>query len=229
MTSDQIMDELELRFCELTDWTSFLSDRHRALLEDQTKRVELSRLSLIEGYWRIRQTTPLILEAISATNALGDVEAARFWSEHLVEELGHDRMMYADLCAHFDGAAQVEEALARYPISPPSMALVGYFHWAVRNGRPDFLAVLRLFLEMYIPRIASLVSTQGARLGTPLTTLQHHTGADGDHASTCRDYIDARFGTHDLPVLLWTIRFVTRCLIDAQLWATRLLLASDGE
>jgi hypothetical protein len=88
----------------------------------------------------------------------------------------------------------------------------------------DTLAILRLFLETYVQRIAPLLAAQAATMSAPLTTLHLHAEADEGHSVVCREYIAARFRLTDLDHMRWTVNFIAQCLRDAQVWIVRSLL-----
>ncbi len=224
MLSHLIIEEMNLSFNRLTHWVSLLPEPARQYLWTDSANLELSRLSLVEGYWRIRETTPLILAAIATANRAGDLSVSQFWGSHLQEELGHDQMMYVDLCAHFQSPSAAAAALSRHPASPASAALLGYFHWQVRYGKSDLLAILRWFLEVYVQQVGGLIAAQGDRLGVAFTTLDSHREADSIHAVACRHFLDERLESADMSLVIWTIKFIADRLIDAQLWIVDRLL-----
>jgi hypothetical protein len=96
----------------------------------------ITRLSYVEGYWRIRQTIPLVLAAIRSFDSSGDQDSARFWIQHLNEESGHDSIMFRDLVALEGTELAARQLLQKNPISAPSVALIAYFERMVNFENP---------------------------------------------------------------------------------------------
>ena len=225
MISDAVRQRLDADFAEVTAWESQLAPELREVLAEESQSEELARLCYVEGYWRICETTPLLLSAIDAFNRQGELALMTFWSEHLLEEMGHDQLMYEDLCRLYGGSNEADAILKAHPISPASAALVGYFHWQVKHHNPHLLMMLRLFMETFMVEMHDTARTIKMRLGPEATrTLDLHREADVDHVTPCLSYLDEHFSPAALPTLLWTLDFITTCLIESQLWvATHML------
>jgi hypothetical protein len=225
MISDAVRQRLNADFAEVAAWESQLAPEIREALSQDAQSQALTRLCYVEGYWRICETTPLLLSAIDAFNRQGELALMTFWSEHLLEEMGHDQLMYEDLCRLYGGPNEADAVLKAHPISPASAALVGYFHWQVKGHNPHLLMMLRLFMETFMVEMHDTARTIKMRLGPEATrTLDLHREADVDHVTPCLSYLDAHFSPAALPTLLWTLDFITTCLIESQLWvATQML------
>jgi hypothetical protein len=212
----------------VSSWSERLSDEQRSRMTSAAVRTELSRRFYLEGYWRIRETTPLILAAVETFNLRGDLDSAQFWSRHLCEEMGHDAIMHADLQRSYRSREALERALEVLAISPPSAALVGYFHWQVRHGNPHLLIVLRYFFEFFMTHDQTAGAGFERSLGRRATrTLALHRSVDRRHLKQCSGYIDRNFKEDDLAEMAWSIHFVATCLESAQMWVASKLLAAS--
>ncbi|MCP5058195.1 MAG: hypothetical protein GY937_15935 [bacterium] len=212
-------------FQEILRWDEQIPPAQHALLLAEPAAREWARQSLIESYWRMCETTRLILAAVQALDTRGDIESARFWSAHIDEELGHDRVFYKDVCAQYGSVEAGEAALAKFPPSPATAALLGYFRWQVERGNPHLLMVLRFFLESFLVVELDEMERFERSLGNiGLETLRTHREHDLDHVKPCGPYLDAHFEPSDIPTIVWSSDFITTCLIESQTWvATRVL------
>jgi hypothetical protein len=189
----------------------------------QNKR--MMQLSYIEGYWRIRQTTPLILQAIRSLTLHDQHKAANFWIEHLSEEASHDNVMLDDLYKILGGKAAAEATLKSHPMTPPSAALIGYFDWQTRHGNPHLLIAFRDFLENFLVGMTNDQVSSINSLATDLQTLDMHRELDTDHVTECRAYTEQHFQQEDTGQLVWTTHFIGHCLRDSQIWAAKMAQA----
>ena len=207
----------------MDDWMAGLPDERRRLLATPALAEELTRLCFVDGYLRIRRTLPLILHAIERLDALGRRAEAGFWIDHLGEEAFHDEVMRDDLARMYGGSEAAAAVLRETAITPPSVALLGYFEWQVTLGNPGLLIALRLFLEWYVggmddgraDHLHALVEG-GSRI------LSTHRELDQDHVRPCAAYVDTYCGGC-LREVEWSIDFVGRCLRDAQLYLAETL------
>lgn len=211
----------------MTRWVGALPPAALARLRRPEARRELARRSYVDAYWRVREATPLILAAVAALTERGEREAAGFWSRHLGEELGHDLIQYRDLTAVYGGPKRADAALAALPISPPSAAIVGYFHWQVRHGNPHLLMVYRYFLELFMVEMPAHAAFFRRELGRRATrTVTVHRSLDRGHVKACGAYLDRHFRRDDLDALRWSADFIGARLVESQLWIASRLLAA---
>ena len=210
----------------MTDWFDYLTPAEQTQLIEGELHGAIARASYVEGYRRITHTTPMILEAIKAFNERGDSEDVNFWSEHLVEEMGHDHVMYDDLCEIFGDTNSADRALEICPLSPPSAAMLSYFDWQVRRGNPHILMALRLFLEAFLSSMGEASDNIHQIIGPDGTkTLALHQELDEDHVGPCIGYLESRVDAADADAMHWSMNFIKDSLIDAQLWISRRVLA----
>lgn len=218
---------LRRAFARVSRWGEALPPAAQARLARPAARRELARRSYVDAYWRVREATPLILAAVGALNARGESEAATFWIRHLDEELGHDLIQYRDLVDVFGGRRRADAALARQPISPPSAAIVGYFHWQVAHADPHLLMVYRFFLELFMVELPAHAAFFRRELGRRATrTVTVHRSLDRGHVKACGAYLDRHFRRDDLDALRWSADFIGARLVESQLWIASRLLAA---
>src|SRR6267378_2226115 len=103
----------------MASWDDAFPAPLRAQLTSEELSRAITRLSYVEGYWRIRQTIPLVLAAIRSFDSSGDQDSARFWIQHLNEESGHDSIMFRDLVALEGTELAARQLLQKNPISAP--------------------------------------------------------------------------------------------------------------
>jgi hypothetical protein len=219
MISGAVADHLKTAIGSVGSWVSSFSEGARAQMAAPELRQEIGLISAIDGYHRIRQTTPLIVAAIQTLDARQEHDDARFWVHHLAEEYGHDAVMRRDIVAMIGDEEQASQVLARTSITPPSAALVGFFEWQVRHDDPHLLILLRLFLETFM---SGLDDEKAAAIHALYPggseTVRLHRDADQDHVGECRAYLDRHFTDDDLPTLVWVLDFIALCLNDSQSW-----------
>ena len=219
MISTAVGDHIKTALGSLGNWASTFSEPARATIARPEIRREIGRLTFIDSYHRIRQTTPLILAAVQALDARFDHDNARFWAHHLEEEYGHDAVMRRDIVAMLGDERRATEALREASITPPSVALIGFFEWQVRHNNPHLLIFLRLFLERLTTELGD---TQVAAVhdlipgGSEVVRL--HREEDHGHAAECSDYADRNFRSEDLATAVWVVDFIALCLNEAQSW-----------
>jgi hypothetical protein len=190
-------------------------------------RREITRLSYVDGYLRIRRTTPMILRAIERLDALKRRQEAAFWIEHLGEEAFHDRVMRADLSRLFGGSRAASAQLRKHGITPPSAALLGYFEWQVSLGNPSLLIAIRLFLEWYISELESWrVSRVDKLVDGGSAIMRTHRELDADHMTPCLAYVSRHCRNCETEVR-WSVEFVGRCLRDAHLYIAEGLIREE--
>ena len=214
-----IRDHLTTAVASVGKWTSTFPNDARARLAEPALQREIARLSFIDGYHRIRQTTPLILAAIATLDQRQDHDRARCWVKHLDEEYGHDTSMRRDIVAMLGDEIRTVQMLAQTSITPPSAALIGFFEWQVRNNNPHLLILLRLFFETFmaeLPEESAAAIHELVPGGSEVVRL--HREEDQNHVGGCYDYLDRNFTEHDLPTLIWTLDFIALCLTEAQSW-----------
>jgi len=200
----------------MLNWMDGFSSDAKEILRTEVMTAEITRLSYIDGYARIKRTTPMILAAIERLNLLRRPSEARFWIEHLGEEAFHDRVMRSDLTQLLGGSRKAAAILKQRLITPPSVVLLGYFEWHIEHGNPSLLIALRLFLEWYVSGIETWRTTRLDRMvpgGSRI--IATHTSLDKDHVRPCLTYI-GRYCQHCRKELMWSIEFVGRCLREAQ-------------
>jgi hypothetical protein len=208
------------------NWTSALTQDERVNIASDATRDVITRHAYIDGYWRIRRTSSMILRAIERLDHMGEDKAAKFWIEHLSEEALHDREMLEDLTRMFGDAKAVRAVLAATPISPPGAAMVGYFEWQVLNGNPHLLIALRLFQEWFFTQMEDVdVSHVNNLLDGGSTILRTHRELDGDHVKPCFGYIDQHCADV-VSELDWSLDFTANCLRNSQVWAARKVMST---
>jgi hypothetical protein len=228
--SDQVAEHLHKAMHDVVNWMDQLNPEYVALLENEDIQRDIVRFNYMDGYWRIKQTTPLILSILKRLNDQQNMQALRFWSTHLSEELGHDLIMHKDLVEIFGSDNTVNEELAKNPITAPSAAIIGYYQWQVDNNNPHLLIILRFFLESYFESIddAEEVGLQ-ATLGTDaIKTLSTHREADQEHVQACFDYVDDYFTEKDLPEIVWSINLIATCLLESQIMIANRICAQHS-
>ena len=219
LISRAVEDRLRRSFERINRWGERLPAEQQRLLRRADSRRELARRSYIDSYWRVRETSPLILAAIHTFNVRQDFYSARFWGQHFAEELGHDAVQYRDIVNIYGSQRKTSAVLAERGISPPSAAILAYFHWQVTQGDPHLLMVYRLFLELFMVEMPAHTEFFRNMLGKSATrTVTLHREADAKHVKGCRRYIDRSFRAEHLRTLLWTVDFICDRLIESQLW-----------
>jgi hypothetical protein len=219
MPSGAVADHLRTAIGSVGNWVASFSDAARGEMAAPELQQEIGRLAFIDGYHRIRQTSPLILAAIRTLDGRGDHDNSRFWVHHLEEEYGHDAIMRRDIVAMFGDEDVAERALAQTSITPPSAALIGFFDWQVRRNNPHLLILLRLFLETSMAELTEEKADAVHRMfpaGSEL--IRVHRDADQDHVGECYGYLDRNFADADLATLVWGLDFIALCLNDGQSW-----------
>lgn len=224
MIAAAVVECMRENFAGVDRWPERLSVAARRRLAEPGMLREVSRRSYIDAYWRVCETTPLILATVGALNRARDHEAAGFWAEHLGEELGHDRIHREDL-ARMYGQADLEAVLARQPMTPPSVAVIAYFRSHIERGEPHMLMVYRLFLELFTANMKDGGRELRQRLGEDASrAVELHCELDVGHVGPCEAYIDRHFVAADLDRLLWTVGYVRECLVQSQLYLARPIL-----
>ncbi len=224
MIAAEVVECMQRSFARVDRWYDRLAPEERALLRDAEVVRDISRRSYIDAYWRVCETTPLILATIAALNRAQEREAAEFWAVHLREELGHDTIHREDL-ARMYGPADLEAVLAGQPMTPPSVAVIAYFRGNIDRGAPHMLMIYRLFLELFTANMKDAGRELRQRLGEDASrSVELHCELDVGHVEPCQDYLDRHFTVADRGRLLWSVGFVTECLIQSQLYLARPLL-----
>jgi hypothetical protein len=219
MISGAVVDHLKVAFSSVGDWPSSFSDAARGRMAAPELQQELGQFFFIDGYHRIRQTSPLILSAIRTLDRRRDHDNSRFWVHHLKEEHGHDAAIRRDIVAMIGEEGQACQILAQTSITPPSAALIGFFHWQVRHNDPHLLILLRLFLETLMAELDDdKAAAVHALFPAGSEVIRLHRDADQDHVGECYAYLDKNFTETDLATLVWTLDFIALCLNDAQSW-----------
>lgn len=219
-TSAVLLESFRLRTPDLLDWEENLAPTQRKKLRITAVREEHCKLVYLDSFYRLRQTTPLILAAIQRFNADPLEKAAtEYWSRHLIDEVNHDKVMLSDLREAFGDTKRLAAALAENPITPPSAALLGYFQWQVSHGNPHFLMLFRFYLEWFAANHQALLgefSENLKRRGT--RTIELHAELDPHHSSDCAKYVDQHLGEASPALLRWHTDFIVDHLIQGQLW-----------
>lgn len=224
MISSLVSARLEAARDRTLSWIDNFSEEERRRLAIPEIALQVDRAAYVDGWRRIRRTTPMILRAIERFDARGDEDAVAFWVDHLDDEIGHDKVMRDDLLRMFGSEANLDAVLAARPMSPPSVALVGYFEWQVGHGEPDLLIVLRLYLEWFFATM-SPAAREGvhALIDGGSRTLEIHAEADQHHLAPCFDYLERRLADAAAAVQ-WSLDFVALCLNEAQTWTAAKVL-----
>lgn len=226
--SEKILEKVRSKIDQLHDWCEQLQPEHREIVdtnEDSVKKIAL--YCYLDGYYRIRQTTPLMLEASRTFNWRKQYRLADIWSKFVSEELGHDQVLFEDLINSFGSEASLFEALAKTPIAPPTASILGYLNWQITQGDPQLLMIYKLFLEEYASSqieaqadITELLGEAGTRC------LKMHQDLDANHVKDCAEYIDEHFGSENIDAALWTADFIGNALLESQLWIASRILSS---
>ena len=211
-------------------WVQDLPPETQVSLQQAGRLARITQLTFIDGYWRIRETTRLILQAIDALSSRDEHTAAAFWIKHLSEESAHDAVMLQDLARIFGSEAAAQQELANHPVSPPAAAISGFFDWQTRHGNPHLLIVLRDFLENFVTEMRPEHVQQVHQLvdsGTEVLAL--HQELDTEHVLACAAYIDEHFQLHQVGELLWVVHFIGACIRESQTWAANVAAMEAGE
>lgn len=223
--SGAIRDHLRVAIASLANWASTFSPATLAELAQPELQQDLGRLGFIDGYHRIRQTSPLILAAIETLDRRRDHDNARFWVHHLEEEYGHDAAMRRDIEAMIGDASEAAQILDATSITPPSAALIGFFDWQIRHNNPHLLILLRLFLETVMAELDDDKAAAAHKLfpnGSEVIRL--HRDADQDHVGECYEYLDRNFAERELAGMIWAIDFIALCLNEGSSWISAQVL-----
>jgi hypothetical protein len=217
--SGAVRDHLKTAIASVGNWVAAFPEAALVQLAQPALQREVGQLAFIDGYHRIRQTSPLILAAIQTLDRRHDHDNSRFWVHHLGEEYGHDAAMRRDIVAMTGDETAAAQILDATAITPPSAALIGFFDWQVRHGNPHLLIVLRLFLETVM---AELDDDQAAAAHELLPggseVIRLHRDADQDHVGECYDYLDQNFTESELPTLIWAVDYIALCLNEGNSW-----------
>jgi hypothetical protein len=228
-TSRLVRDHIKTAVASVGNRASSFSQEALSELAQPAMQRKVGELAFIDGYHRIRQTSPLILAAIRTLDRRRDHESARFWVRHLDEEYGHDAVMRRDLAALIGDEEDVTLVLDETSITPPGAALIGFFDWQVRHNNPHFLIVLRLFLETTMAELdESKAAAVHALFPGGSEVIRLHRDADQDHVEACYAYLDRNFTEADLPGLMWAIDFVALCLNEISSWISAQVLGANS-
>lgn len=211
-------------------WAEELPPALRESLQQPGRLQRVTQLTFIDGYWRIRETTRLILQAIDTLSSRDEHAAAQFWIKHLSEESAHDAVMLQDLGRIFGGAEAAALALAEHPMSPPTAAISGFFDWQTRRGNPHLLIVLRDFLENFVTEMRPEHVGQIHQLvegGAEVLAL--HQALDTEHVLECAAYIDQYIQPNQVGELVWIVHFIGACIRESQAWAANVAAMEAGE
>ena len=223
--SGLVRDHLKTAIASVGTWVSAFSEEALTRLGQPETQREVGKLAFIDGYHRIRQTSPLILAAIQSLDRRRDHDNSRFWVHHLGEEYGHDAAMRHDIVAMTGDESEATRILDATAITPPSAAMIGFFDYQVRHGNPHLLIVLRLFLETVM---AELDDGKAAAVHELLPggseVIRLHRDADQDHVGACYDYLDQNFTESELPTLIWAVDFIALCLNEGNSWISAQVL-----
>ncbi len=224
--SRSIHERVRESLAKIRLWPQTLSVAQRTAFEsaDSARRVMLE--GYIDGYFRIRQTTPLILLTVDVLNAARQHAPARLWGRYLQEEFAHDEVARGDLLRlHGSSESALALALEARTISPPCAAMLGYFEWQVRKGDPHLLMIYKAFLEQHaveskdsLHRLVEVLGKENTRC------IAMHQELDEGHLDECAEYIDRHFNESRLEEYFWAIDFMGDCLTQSQLWTAKKVL-----
>jgi hypothetical protein len=230
MSIDQRLIEEPLRRAQdaTRRWMERFPDTAKAELQTPATTQELTRLSYVDGYFRIKHTTPLILRVIGRLDGLHRRREAQFWIDHLSQEAFHDELMRRDLSGLLGGPKSAAAILRKSSITLPSAALLGYFDWQIANGNPSLLIALRLFLESFIAQLEDWrVAEVDALVKDGSRILLTHKTLDADHRAECLSYV-SDFCGDCVAEVSWSIEFAGRCLAEAHACLAERLLRRDA-
>lgn len=230
--SEKILEKVRLKIDQLNDWCERLKPEHRELVETSEDIVrKIALFCYLDGYYRIRQTTPLMLSASRTFNFRKQYHLADIWSKLVTEELGHDQVLFDDLIYSFGSEAHLFEALKKTPITPPTASIIGYLHWQAAEGDPQLLMIYKLFLEQYASSQTEAQADVTELLGEAGTRcLKMHHELDANHVQDCIVYVDEHFDSANIDAALWTIDFIGNALLESQLWiALKILTSVDND
>jgi hypothetical protein len=225
-TYDLLHARVGENIARMTAWTLALSDAERRSLEDPKQMRAVMVEGYVDGYFRIRQTTPLILLTVDALNERREHTPARLWARYLAEEFAHDEVARGDLLRLFENSEDaLRGVLGTRSISPPCAAMLGYFEWQARKGDPHLFMIYKLFLEQHAVEardsVVSLVTTMGAE---STRCIAMHQELDEGHLTECAKYIERYFSAQRLKEYLWAIDFMGDCLTQSQIWTAKQVL-----
>jgi len=217
--SDQVAEHLHVALNDVVNWAEQVKPEYSNLVNDEAVSLEIVRQPYVDGYWRIQQTTPLILATLKRHNEQQDMSSMRFWSEHLLEEMGHDLIMYKDLIQIYGSEEELAKVLDKQAISAPSAAIIGYFKWQVEYNNPHLLIILRFFLETYFDNIeeSQEIDMKNSLGSHSVETLTMHKEEDHEHVKACFDYVDEHFTKADMAEMVWSINLIATCLLESQI------------
>jgi hypothetical protein len=223
--SGLVRDHLKTAIASAGNWVAVFSEEALTQLGQPDTRREFGKRAFVDGYHRIRRTSPLILAAIASLDRRHDHDNAKFWVRHLEEEYGHDAAMRRYVVRMTGDESEATRILEATAITPPSAAMIGFFDWQVRHGNPHLLIVLRLFLETVM---AGLDDGEAAAVHALLPggseVIRLHRDADQDHVGECYDYVDRNFTESELPTLIWAVDFIALCLNEGNSWISAQVL-----
>lgn len=215
---------------DIYGWVNELPDDLRRTLQKPGRLTRITQLTFIDGYWRIRETTRLILQAIDTLSSRNEHAAAQFWIKHLSEEYAHDVDMLQDLVRIFGSEEAVVQELTQHPASPPITAISSFFDWHTRRGNPHLLILLRDFLENFVTKMRPEHVHQIHKIAAGrASVLALHQELDTEHVLECVAYIDRYFQLHQAGELLWIVHFIGACIRDLQTWSTNVAAIEAGE
>mgnify|MGYP000169681940 CR=1 FL=1 len=226
--SEKILEKVRSKIDQLHDWFERLKPEHQKIVETSEDTVrKIALYCYLDGYYRIRQTTPLMLAASRAFNWRKQYRLADIWSKLVSEELGHDQVLFKDLINSFGSETSLLEALAKTPMAPPTASILGYLHWQITEGDPQLLMIYKLFLEEYASSQTEAQADVMELLGEAGTRcLKMHQELDENHVKDCNEYVDEHFDSENIDAAIWTADFIGNALLESQLWIASRILSS---
>src|SRR5712671_822893 len=116
--SGAVRDHLKTAIASMGNWVAAFPEAALSQLAQAETQREVGKLAFIDGYHRIRQTSPLILAAIQSLDRGRDHDNSRFWVHHLGEEYGHDAALRRDIVAMTGGEGEATRILDVTAITP---------------------------------------------------------------------------------------------------------------
>lgn len=212
------------------NWAAELPEDLLRSLQQPGRLTRITQLTFIDGYWRIRETTRLILQAIDTLSSRNEYAAAQFWIKHLSEEYAHDVDMLQDLARIFGSEEAASQELTHHPASPPITAISGFFDWHTRHGNPHLLILLRDFLENFVTEMRPEHVQQIHNIAAGrASVLALHQELDTEHVLECVSYIDRYFQPHQAGELSWIVHFIGARIRDVQIWSAKVAAIEAGE